>query len=287
MEVLVYGIVRSVTLLLMSVGFSFSYGVSRLPNFAHGAFYVLAGYLTWVLVRRLDLNYPMSICLTVAMLAAIGGLTYRLLLIRVRGMPVSEIIASYALGVAILESLRCLFSGSAFTTPVFVEGRMNVLGVPIDYQRLFIVGGGALVVLVIWLFTHYSKMGLSLRSVAQDERAALTIGVDSDRAATVSLAMGSSLAPVAGIGILPVGSIAVNEGYDVLIQALAVCVIGGLGSWLGTIAAAFLVGFAGIITATYIGGMWQSAVVVIAIIVTLILKPSGLFGKQKELEERV
>jgi branched-chain amino acid transport system permease protein len=84
-----------------------------------------------------------------------------------------------------------------------------------------------------------------------------------------------------------VGSISVNEGYDVLIHALAVCVIGGLGSWKGTIAAAFLLGFLSILTATYIGGMWQSMVVVLAIIFTLIVMPSGLFGRQKELEERV
>jgi len=72
-----------------------------------------------------------------------------------------------------------------------------------------------------------------------------------------------------------------------LIHALAVCIIGGLGSWAGTILAAFLLGFAGMITATYLGSQWESVVSVMAMIVVLILRPSGLLARQKELEERV
>jgi len=287
MDVFIYGVVRSIVLALTAVGFSFAYGVSRLPNFAHGAFYILAGFATWIFVRGLGINYVLSIIISLIILAVIGAAMYRFILIRVRGMELSEIIASYALGLAILEALRMRFVGTAFTTPLFIEGSVKIAGVPIDFQRLIMIGGGVVVLVVIWLFTHYTKVGLSLRGIAQDERAALMLGIDSDWAATIALAIGSALAALAALIILPVGSITVNEGYEVLIKALAVCVIGGLGSWTGTILAAFILGFAGILTATYIGSQWSASVIVVAIILTLIFRPSGLFGRQKELEERV
>jgi branched-chain amino acid transport system permease protein len=139
----------------------------------------------------------------------------------------------------------------------------------------------------MWLFTHYTKLGLALRAIAQDERAAMMLGIDSDRAAVISLAIGSALAAIAAILILPLGNITIDNGYSVLIYALSVCIIGGLGSWSGAIIAAFLLGFIQIITSYFGATQWQMVVIIAAIMLTLIFRPSGLFGKQKELEERV
>jgi branched-chain amino acid transport system permease protein len=139
----------------------------------------------------------------------------------------------------------------------------------------------------LWLFTHYTRIGLALRGMAQDERAALMLGIDSDTMALVAMALGSMLAGLAAILLLPLGNIVVEKGYDVLIQAIAVCIVGGLGSWMGAVLAAFLIGFAQILTTVYLGSHFQMVVALLAIIITLILKPSGLFGQQKELEERV
>ena len=83
------------------------------------------------------------------------------------------------------------------------------------------------------------------------------------------------------------GKARVEAGYNVLILAIAVCIVGGLGSWMGAVIAAFLIGFAQILTVVYLGAHYQMVVALLAIILTLILKPSGLFGRQKELEERV
>ena len=139
----------------------------------------------------------------------------------------------------------------------------------------------------LWLFTHYTKVGLALRAIAQDERAAMMLGIDSDLIAVIALALGSALAGVAAVAILPLGNITVETGYNVLIYAIAVCIIGGLGSWSGAVMAAFLLGFAQTLTVAYIAPQFQMVVIFLAIILTLILKPSGLFGRQKELEERV
>jgi len=288
MDILVYGTINSVALALMALGFALVYGISRVPNFAHGAIYVLSGFLTWTFLRSLGLNYAVSILLTMVIIGLFGALLYQFILIRVRGMAISEIIASYAMGLAILEGLRWGgFKGMSYTLPVFIEGSFYVGGIPVDYQRLLVVVIGAAIVAALWLFTHYTRLGLALRGMAQDERAALMLGIDSDIMAVVAMAIGAMLAGVAGVLLLPLGNIVVESGYNVLILAIAVCIVGGLGSWMGAVLAAFIIGFAQILTVVYLGSHFQMVVALLAIILTLILKPSGLFGMQKQLEERV
>jgi branched-chain amino acid transport system permease protein len=288
MDIIIYGIINSFSLALMAIGFTLVYGISRLPNFAHGALYVITGFLVWSLVHLLKLNYVISILLSLVIMGLVGAGIYRFVLIRVRGMATSEIIATYALGLAILEFLRWGgFKGMTYTLPVFIEGSVNIGGIPVDLQRVVVVGIGIIVVSFMWLFTHFNRIGLALRGMAQDEHAAMMLGIDSDWMAVIAMAMGSILAGLSAIVLLPLGNIVVEAGYNVLILSIAVCIVGGLGSWVGAILAAFMIGFLQIITVAYIQSHFHMVVALLAIIVTLILRPSGFFGKQKELEERV
>jgi branched-chain amino acid transport system permease protein len=288
MDILIYGTINSVALALMAMGFALVYGISRLPNFAHGALYIICGFITWGFVRGLEWPYALSIVLSLAITGILGALMYQFVLIRVRGMAISEIIASYAIGVAILEGFRWGgFKGMTYTLPVFMEGSFNVGDIPVDYHRVLVVLIGIFVVAFLWFFTHHTRVGLALRGMAQDERAAMMLGIDSDRMAVVAMAFGSMLAGLAAALLLPFGNVVVEAGYNVLILAIAVCIVGGLGSWVGSVIAAFLIGFAQILTVVYIGPQYQMVVALLAIIITLVLKPSGLFGRQKELEERV
>ncbi len=288
MEILIYGIINSLTLALMALGFTLVYGISGLPNFAHGALYIITGFIVWSLIHTLKLNYLLAIVLSLLITGLIGAAIYRFILIRVRGMATSEIIASYAIGLAILEGLRWGgFKGTTYTLPVFIEGSVEFFGVQVDIQRIMVIGIGVVVIALLWLFTHYNRVGLALRAMAQDERAALMLGIDSDRMAVMAMFLGSFLAGLAAVALLPLGNIVVEAGYNVLIMAIAVCIVGGLGSWVGAILAAFMIGFVQILTVVYIDPGFQIVVALMAIIVTLILRPSGLFGRQKELEERV
>jgi branched-chain amino acid transport system permease protein len=287
-DIVVYGLINSSTLLLISIGFALAYGVSRVPNFAHGALYVVAGYFSWAFINRLGLNFVVSTSLSIILTAIIGGFIYRLILIRVRGMHASEIIASLAIGMAMMEFLRWVgIKGPTFVVPVFVEGMVEISGVPVDLQRVFLVATGVVLVVVLWIFTSYTRIGLSLKAVAQDERAALMLGIDSNRTAEVALGLGSAVVGVAANVVIPLSHIEVTAGYDALLNALAVCILGGLGSWFGAATAAFVIGYAQTITVYLFAPHFSVLVALLAIITILILKPSGLFGKQKELEERV
>jgi branched-chain amino acid transport system permease protein len=294
MDILIYGTVNSIVFALIAVGFSLVYGVSRIPNFAHGSIYVLVGFLTWSFINDLKLNYALAILLSLIIASIIGLIIYRFILIRLRGLPTSEIIASFAVSLIILEGLRMQgiagfkgFIGPFYVLQPFIEGKISVFGVFVDYQRIMIIAGGLVILVFIWVFTHHTKTGLSLRAIAQDEQAAMMLGVNSDRTAMISLAIGSALAGLAAVLILPLGNIAAEQGYRVLVYALAVCIIGGLGSWAGTILASFVLGFSMITSTALFGALWENVVLIGTIILILLFKPSGLMGKQKELEERV
>lgn len=286
--VLLYGFINSMVLALLAIGFALTYSISGIANFAHGALYLLAGFSTWIFFNSLGLPYALAILLTIIITALLGALISEVILRRIRGMPASEIIATFSLGVAILETFRYFgFVGSKYTTPVLVKGTLFIGGVPVDYQRLIILGAGASLVLFLWLFTHYTKTGLAFRAIAQAEPTAMALGIDSDRMATLSLAAGGALVAVAAVLVLPLGQITAEMGLGVLLNALAICILGGLGSVPGIFLASFVVGYAQILTVTYIAPHWSMVVPLIAIFLVLIVKPSGLIGKQKELEERV
>jgi branched-chain amino acid transport system permease protein len=230
----------------------------------------------------------LSALLSVLFVAFLGAVMYRFVLLRVRGQVLSEVIATFGIGLAILELFRYLgFVGFEYTLPVFMDQSLFIAGTYVDMQRVMIVVISAVLVFLLWLFTHHTSVGLRFRAIAQDERTALSLGINADWTATLSASFGAGLAAISAIVIIPLGTISVSEGYEVLINALAVCIIGGLGSTGGVVVASFVIGFAQRFTDSYIGSHWTMMVSILAILLVLIFKPSGLFGKQKELEERI
>ena len=288
MEILIYGITNSVTLALMAIGFSLTFGISGLPNFAHGAFYILGGILTWIFINQLGIPFFFSAILSILVVGLLGFILYWGLMLRLRGLAINEVIATLAAAIVIIEVLRYLgFSGFTYVLPEFIKGSVPIGKVWLDYQRIFLVGIGVALIAFLYIFTHRTKVGLSFRAIAQNERTAISLGIDSDWTAALSLAFGSALAVVAGLAILPLGSIDTQMGYDILIYALAVGIVGGLESVPGIVIASIILGFGQIIVATFFKAQWQTVVTLAAIVIILAVKPSGIFGKYKELEERV
>jgi len=284
----IYALINSAILALMAIGFSLTFGISGIANFAYGAFYVLSAYGIWLMLNLLHLPYAVAVPTAVLFNMIVGALIYRFVLLRVRGQALSEVIATFGIGLAILELFRYFgWVGFEYTLPVFADQSYIIAGTYLDMQRILILGFSIFLILALYLFTHHTSTGLAFRGIAQDERTALTLGIDSDRIATLSVAFGAGLAALAALFIIPLGSISPGEGYDVLIKALAVCIIGGLGSTAGVITASFIIGFAERFTDTYVGSHWTMIVSLAAILVVLTVKPSGLFGKQNELEERI
>ncbi len=273
---------------MLAIGFSLTFGISGVANFAYGAMYIFSAYASWMLLNLAGLPYAAAVPISVLLTMLLGALMYRFVLLRVRGQVLSEVIATFGIGLIILELFHYLgLVGFEYNLPVLVDDGFMLGETMVDLQRILIVVLAILLVIGLWGFTHHTRLGLAFRGIAQDERTALTLGIDSDRIATLSVSFGCGLAALAATFIIPLGSISPSEGYEILIKALAVCIIGGLGSTGGVIVASLIVGFAERFTDAYVSSHWTMIVSLAAILVVLVVKPSGLFGKQKELEERI
>jgi len=288
MTLFIYGLIQSVTLMLYGYGFSLVYGISGIANFAHGGFYVLGGFIAWCIMNHLGVPYIESAVLTVILMGFLGFIFYWGILLRIRGIILSELVITYVAGIAILEVLNWKgLYGFYYNLPFFIEGDIMIGEDSVDYQRLIVLGSGVLLAGLMWLFVHHTKIGLSFRGIAQEERTALSLGIESDWVGSLSLALGSALATVAAIMILPLGVLEANVGYEVLIYAVTVAIVGGLESTAGMALASFIIGFGQILVAEYVGSSWMVIVPLATIVVILAIRPSGLFGKFKELEERI
>lgn len=287
MNILIYGAINGAIFTLIAMGFSLVYGVSRIANFAHGFFYILTGFVAWSFIMKFELTLPLAILLSVIICFFLGAVLYQGVMVRVRGMEGSEIIASFAVALVGIEGLKKLGFLGTYGLPMISYKKVEVLGVTVDFQRLIAIGTAGAVAIFLYFFTRQTKAGIALRAIAQDEQAAMMLGIDSDRTATLSLALGSALVAIAAVVILPRGNLYPEIGWTALIEAVAVCIVGGLGSISGTLIAGMVLGYAQTITMEVLGVQWHMVVLFLAIILILIFKPSGLMGKQKELEERV
>ncbi|MDR5708717.1 MAG: branched-chain amino acid ABC transporter permease [Armatimonadota bacterium] len=288
LSILLYGLVQSAVLLLIALGFSVTFGISGIPNFAHGGIYILSGFACWYLLRKAHWPYPLAVAATVALAAAIGTLLYWLVIRPVRRLVLAEVLATFAVGVAFLELFRWMgLVTYEFHLPPVLSGSVTIGGVTMDRHRLVIVGAAAGLGMLLWWFGRATRTGLALRAMAQEEYTALAMGVHEDRMAAIGVALGSALAAVAAVLVLPLGIISINLGYDAILVALALTVTGGTERTAGLLLAALLLGMGTVLASMVLGPHWSEVIYLLAIVVVLAVRPSGILGRFKELEERV
>jgi branched-chain amino acid transport system permease protein len=224
---IIYGFVNSVILMLVALGFNVTFGISGVANFAYGALYILGALSCWVFLNPIGLPYFLAVILAVAVTAIAGALLYRFVLLRIRGMVLSEVIATFGIGMALLELFKYMgFIGFEYSLPVIIDTSIEIGTVVIDLQRIFIVIIGVTMAAFIWFFTHHTRTGLRFRGIAQEERTALSLGINTDRVAMLSVSFGGAYAAIAAIFILPLGTINVEQGYH--------CWRPGFHRWIGT-----------------------------------------------------
>ncbi len=283
----IYGLINSAIILLQATGFAITFSVSGIANFSYGALYITSGIITWTLLHH-GLSLGISIIISVVITSLFGFILYWAAIYRVRGMPLSEVIITFAIGVAIIEFLRWKgFVTYEFTIPPILEGNICIAGIPIDFQRVLILVAAILMLVFLYLFSHFTKIGLALRGVAQNEQTALCLGIDSDLISSVSVMLGSGISAIAANLIFPLGLISIDAGYDVLLISIATTVVGGLGSSAGLILAGIILGYMQTATSIFLSSKWIMAFYLFSIILVLIIKPSGILGRFKEIEERV
>lgn len=287
-DVLILGLLNGGVYALLAVGFSLIFGVARIINLAHTAFYMLAAYLIYSFASSLDLNPVLSIFLSVTVVTIVGVLSYKLIIARVRERETTVLIVTIALTIIIQESMLMGYGGQSQGVSSLIAGFTRILGVKVTYQQILAFGMVLLLLLGLWALLMKTRLGIAIRSTAQDSEVANLMGINVDRTGMITMAIAVALAAIAGALVAPIlGSIQPYMWMHPLVMVLAVVVLGGLGSIKGSLLGAFILAFAENLVVFYApsGAYLKGAVALTIMLIVILIRPGGLFGVTFE-EER-
>jgi branched-chain amino acid transport system permease protein len=286
-DILVTGLVNGGVYALLAIGFSLIFGVARIVNIAHTAFYMLAAYGFYTLLVKFGLGFLVSGIVAVAAVTLFSVLCYRLVIEPVREHEAAVLIATIALALIFQELMLFSFGGHYLGIPSTLEGGVRFLGVSIPYQRLLILIVAAVMLTFVWFVLYRTRLGLAIRATANDLEVANLMGMNVHRVAMITVAFSVSLAAIAGVVATPVTSVHPHMWLDPLVIMLAIVVLGGLGSLKGSVIGALVIAYAEAITVFGLpeGAHLKGAVALAIMVLVLLVRPEGLFGVAFE-EER-
>jgi len=286
-DIFVTGLVNGGVYALLAIGFSLIFGVARIVNIAHTAFYMLAAYCFYTLLVKVGMSFVPAALISVGGVTLLSVLCYRLIIEPVREHESAVLIATIALALIFQELMLYTFGGHFLGVPSTLEGSMRVLGVSVPYQRLLILVVAAAMLGGVWFLLYRTRLGLAIRSTANDIEVATLMGMNVHRIAMATVAISVALAAVAGVVVSPVYVVDPFMWLAPLVTMLAIVVLGGLGSIKGSLIGALIIGYVEAITVfTLPGGAYlKGAVALLIMVVVLLVRPEGLFGVAFE-EER-
>jgi len=279
------GLVSGSFYALLALGLAVIFGMLGVVNFAHGAFYMLGAFGTYVLLDSWGLNFWLALLLVPVALFALGVVLERTLVHRLRELDaLYGFLLTFGLTLILQDLVRREYGvqSQPYQPPSELSGSVN-LGL-FDYPayQVFVLGFSVVTCVLVWLLFTRTRVGTVVR--AATERAELTraLGVDVGRWVTPVFGFGIALAGLAGVLAAPMRAITPLMGADLIIVVFAVVVIGGLGSIFGSVVAGFVVGMLQAVANLYVPSLSQVLVFVLMAAV-LLWRPAGLFGR----EERV
>src|SRR5713101_69377 len=287
---LLSGLANAMFLFLIASGLSLIFGVTRIVNFAHGSFYMLAAYLTYSLAAVLPggpAAFYLAVLLAALAVAAIGGLVEVLLLRRVYRAPeLYQLLLTFALVLVTADLVRYLWGADNKTGPAApgLAGSVPIAGQLFPSYDLAIILFGPLVALGLWLLFHRTRWGVLIRAATQDREMVAALGVDQSRLFTGVFILGSFLAGLAGALQVPRLALTTVMDTTVIVEAFVVVVIGGMGSVWGALLASLLIG---VLNALGVLVLPRISIVLIFVVmaVVLIVRPWGLLGRP-EIQHR-
>ncbi len=286
-DILVTGLVNGGVYALLAIGFSLIFGVARIVNIAHTAFYMLAAYCFYTLLVRAEMGFALAGIVSVAAVVALSVLCYKLVIEPVREHEAAVLIATIALALIFQELMLLAYGGNYLGIPSTLEGVLILFGVSIPYQRLLILAVAAAMLAATWFLLYRTRLGLAIRATANDLEVANLMGMNVERVAMATVGISVALAAVAGVVVAPVFVVDPFMWLSPLVTMLAIVVLGGLGSLKGSLIGALIIGYVEAITvfALPAGAFLKGAVALTIMVVVLLARPEGLFGVAFE-EER-
>ena len=293
-EVVFIGLSLASVLLLVALGLAITYGAMGVINMAHGEMVMLGAY-TAVLTRiYLHLNLIAAIPLAFLLTACVGYLIERIVVRRLHGRLLDTLLATWGVAILIQQAVRLELGFSFFgrhipglgaglqnvPVPRALTGAIQLGGVEINAFRSFIILVTVLLTLVTWLLMYRSAIGIQVRAIMRNPGMAAACGIDVSRVNALTFAYGSGLAGIAGVMMSGFKTVFPDMGTPMVVDAFLVVVAGGVGSLVGSVLSAGLIGQINGITAYLSNDIIARAVVFAFVILVILTKPRGLFAKK-------
>lgn len=265
---------------MLAAGFSLVFGVARIINLAHTAFYMVAAYFMFYFMRTLELGILPSIALTILAVALLGVLTHRFLIDRIREHHAAVLLMTVGLALILQEVMQMLFGGDPLLIPDLIEGAIRIRGVPVTYQQILTLGLAAVSLIAVSLLLGKTKLGIAIRAAANDPEVANLMGISITRTGMATMAIATALAAVAGIAVAPLQVLTPHMWTPPLVMILVIVVLGGLGSIKGSIIGAFIVALVETLIVFLLpqGAYLKTTFALLVMVIVLVVRPGGLFG---------
>ncbi len=266
---------------LVALGLTLIYGVLYIPNFALGHQAMIGAYITFFLVSLYRVNYFLAVAIAMAVMALLGVAIERLIFRPIKDAPhVNGFIAAFGL-LFLLESSSLIAWGASYRKieTAYDSQVLTILGAHLPLQRIMVVVAVIVIFIAIQLFLRRTMAGAALRAVSQQREAALLVGIDGDRVASLTMAVGSALAAAAGGLIGPVILVFPTMGSMLIVKAFVIIILGGMGSVAGAIVGGFLLGLVESLASGFISPSYKDLYAFLFLVIVLAVRPTGLFGR--------
>ena len=287
-SILILTLVNGSVYALLAAGMSLLFGVGRIINLAHTAFFVLAGYSMYFFMRALDWGALPSITITVVGVTLAGVLAYRFLINRVRQHQQVVLLITVALAMAIQEILLALFGEYYRSSPDLIPGVTVIFGNRVQNQYLLIIGAVVAILIILSLLLSKTKLGTAVRATANDAEIASLMGINVSRTLMITMGIATGLAAVAAVLVSSSWIIYPMIWMQPLTMVLVIVVLGGLGSIKGSFIGAYMIALAEVLAIRFVpsGAYLAMPLMLLVLVIVLVVRPGGLFGIVLE-EERL
>ena len=277
-QTIINGLMLGMTYVVVASGLTLVFGVMHIFNFAHGELYMLGGFAGYLFLEMLGVNFFLALILTMAGMFLFGWLVERYTFRLVRGKLVASMIISLGLGMIFSGGALLLFTEEDLSAQSPFPGVIRIGDTVLATERLMVILLCFLIMAVMFLFLHRSRLGRAMRAVAIDPEAGALQGISIDLVSSLCFAMAAAIAGAAGVMTLPLFKVNASIGGVAVINSLTVVVLGGMGSVPGSVVGGLILGFVNAFAVTYIGGTIGGIFAFIMIIVMIIIRPKGLMG---------
>jgi branched-chain amino acid transport system permease protein len=280
---LLLGLVNGSFYAMLSLGLAVIFGLLGIVNFAHGALYMIGAYVAWLGLEYLQINYWLALVLSPVVVGALGVIIERTLLKHLYKLdPLYGLLLTFGLALIAEGLFREQFgvSGQQYAVPELLRGATNLGFMILPNYRAWVVVASVTICLTTWYLIERTRLGSYLRAGTENPALVQAFGINVPLMVRLTYGAGAGLAAMAGVLAAPVIQVTPLMGSNLIIIVFAVVVIGGMGSILGSILTGLVLGLVEGLTKVFYPEA-SSIVVFVIMAIVLIVRPAGLFGKEK------